>query len=131
MAEAVARARPFRVLALLSLSWTFVLVVVGVVVRVTGSGLGCPDWPLCHGSPIPPLELPSLIEYSHRLSAALSVLLIVATTVAAWSWDRRDRQITGLASLAAVLVGPQSLLGAITVGLAPPREMRTGALPTA
>src|SRR5947209_2943359 len=125
MAEAVARARLFRVLAVLSLGWTFVLVVVGVVVRVTGSGLGCPDWPLCHGSPIPPLELPSLIEYSHRLSAALSVLLIAATTVAAWSWYRRDRQITLLASLAAVLVVAQSVLGAITVWLELPQQWVT------
>src|SRR5213593_2746179 len=107
------RAGGFRALTILTLSWTFVLVVVGVVVRVTGSGLGCPDWPLCHGSPIPPLELPSLIEYTHRLSAALSVLLIAGTTAAAWAWYRRDRQITVLASLAAVLVVAQSLLGAI------------------
>src|ERR687887_1181632 len=107
--------RPFAVLVLLTLAWTFVLVVVGVVVRVTGSGLGCPDWPLCHGSPIPPLEPTALVEYSHRLSAALSILLIAATAVVAWVRRRAEAQIVALATLAAALVVAQSLLGAVTV----------------
>src|SRR5919204_5953548 len=107
--------RAFRALTLATLAWTFVLVVVGVVVRVTGSGLGCPDWPLCHGSPIPPLEPNAIIEYSHRLSAALSILLIGATTVVAWTRFRADRQIVTLATAALVLVFVQAALGAITV----------------
>ena len=43
----------------------------GGIVRITDSGLGCPDWPLCHGKLLPPLELHTLIEYSHRLSASV------------------------------------------------------------
>ncbi|MFB3091656.1 MAG: COX15/CtaA family protein, partial [Dehalococcoidia bacterium] len=43
----------FRWLILATLTSIFVLVVLGGVVRVTESGLGCPDWPLCHGKIIP------------------------------------------------------------------------------
>ena len=114
-----------RALVLATLAWTFVLVVVGVVVRVTGSGLGCPDWPLCHGSLIPPLEPSAIIEYSHRLSAALSITLVAATAIVAWRRYRRERQIVALATLAAGLVLVQSLLGALTVFLELPETVVT------
>ena len=123
--------RAFRALTLATLAWTFVLVVVGVIVRVTGSGLGCPDWPLCHGSPIPPLEPTAIIEYSHRLSAALSILLISLTAVVAWTRYRDDRQIVMLATLAVALVVGQSLLGAITVVLELPETVVTAHLAVA
>ncbi len=58
----------------------FLLIVLGSVVRATGSGLGCPDWPTCYGRLFPPLEFHALLEYSHRSVAAL---LIFATTAAA------------------------------------------------
>ena len=45
-----------------------VTITAGAVVRVTGSGLGCPDWPTCHGQLVPPLEAGPLIEYAHRLA---------------------------------------------------------------
>ena len=50
---------------------TVFLISLGSFVRVTGSGLACPDWPLCNGSIIPAFEYHVLIEYSHRLSAAI------------------------------------------------------------
>jgi protoheme IX farnesyltransferase len=130
MASAVART-PLGALAVLSLIWTFVLVVLGVVVRVTGAGLGCPDWPLCHGRLIPPLEPGPLIEYAHRLSAALSVALVAGTAVVVWARRRGDRQMVGLAGLAVGLVFLQVLLGAITVWLELPETWVTAHLATA
>ncbi|MCH8831890.1 MAG: COX15/CtaA family protein, partial [Chloroflexi bacterium] len=60
----------FRGLTLFTVLAAFALVVLGGVVRVTESGLGCPDWPLCQGRLIPPLETSAIIEYSHRLVAS-------------------------------------------------------------
>src|SRR5215470_9398839 len=59
----------------------FCLMTLGNVVSATGSGLACPDWPLCHGSVIPPLRADVLIEYSHRLAALVATIVIGAATV--------------------------------------------------
>ncbi len=44
----------YRALAITTAVLVYLLIVAGVVVRVTGSGLGCPDWPTCHGTIFPP-----------------------------------------------------------------------------
>jgi protoheme IX farnesyltransferase len=107
--------RGFRVLSAVTAAVTYALVVLGGVVRVSGSGLGCPDWPLCHGRLLPPLNLHAIIEYSHRTTASLTSLLVVATALVAWAaWrDRRDLLIP--ATLAFGLLIVQVVLGAITV----------------
>ena len=43
------------------------IVLTGAAVRLTGSGLGCPDWPKCYGGTTPPLEMHAVIEYGNRL----------------------------------------------------------------
>ncbi|MBI4223935.1 MAG: COX15/CtaA family protein [Deltaproteobacteria bacterium] len=63
---------------------TYLLIVWGAVVRGTGSGLGCPDWPLCHGQIIPPFEQAVLIEYAHRLLASLVGILTLVFCVRVW-----------------------------------------------
>jgi protoheme IX farnesyltransferase len=105
----------FRWLAAGTAVAVYALVVLGGVVRVTGSGLGCPDWPLCHGRLIPPLEGPALVEYSHRLASTLVTVLVLATAVVAWRRYRGQRWIVGPALLAVVLLGIQVVLGGITV----------------
>jgi protoheme IX farnesyltransferase len=108
-------ARNFRWLALVAAVMTFLLIVVGGIVRVTGSGLGCPDWPLCYGQIIPPLQFASLIEYSHRLTASLTSPLIVATTIVAWIRYRHAKWIFWPSVISLVLLLIQVLLGGITV----------------
>src|SRR5881296_255900 len=70
---------------------TYLLIVLGAVVRITGSGMGCGDhWPLCHGRLFPTLDdIGTLIEWNHRLVAALVSILVVALAGYAW-WLRRD-----------------------------------------
>ena len=102
-------------------------VTLGGVVRVTESGLGCPDWPLCYGQIIPPFSVPTMIEYSHRLSASVLSLFVAATTALAWvGFRNRDGDESGgnvgngaiviRSSIAAlVLVIVAALLGGATV----------------
>ena len=106
----------FRRLALASVLSTFVLVVLGAVVRVTGSGLGCPDWPLCHGGVLPPAESKAIIEYSHRVVASFLVgPLVLATVVSAWILYRRVPWLVAPATVALVMLVAQAVLGGVTV----------------
>ncbi len=112
----------FRRLALVALVATFLLIVLGGVVRVSGSGLGCGPagsgfhgWPLCEGDLLPGLDLNSVIEYAHRVVAAVVGLLMVALAVWAWRGRSRNRGISVASAAAVVLVAAQGLLGAATV----------------
>jgi len=105
----------FRYLALLSTVATYGLIVLGGTVRATDSGTACPDWPLCRGAVVPPLETKVLIEYSHRLAASLVGLLIMATVCWCWRKYRGHRLMAGLSIAAGVLLAGQILLGGVTV----------------
>ncbi len=91
------------------------LIVIGSVVRTTGSGLACPDWPLCEGRVIPRFEFHVMIEWSHRV-VALGVSLLLFSTVA-WVLAHRllRPRLSGIALLAVALLVVQVLLGALTV----------------
>jgi protoheme IX farnesyltransferase len=107
--------KAFRALSVATALVTYALVVLGGVVRVSGSGLGCPDWPLCHGRLLPPLDVHAIIEYSHRTTASLTSILVVLTAVVAWVVWRKRRDIVIPATVAVVLLVVQVVLGAITV----------------
>ncbi|MGH7724490.1 MAG: COX15/CtaA family protein [Candidatus Eiseniibacteriota bacterium] len=94
---------------------TFGLIVLGAIVRATGSGLACPDWPLCHGRLLPPLQPQVLLEWSHRF-VALCVSLLTAA-LAIWILAARPlrRALGGFVVLALGLLALQVLLGALTV----------------
>src|SRR5436305_12029436 len=102
----------FRWLSIATAVAAFGLIVVGAVVRVSGSGLGCGnDWPLCHGSLVPLFDLPTFIEWNHRLFASLVALLSLATALWGWLRLREHRGLAWLATGAVGLVVLQALLG--------------------
>ena len=105
----------FRLVAAAALVSAFGQVALGGVVRVTGSGLGCPDWPLCHGRLVPPFELTTLIEYSHRLSASVLVVLVLGVAVLAWILYRSNRWIMVPSLLGLGLLVAAAVLGGVTV----------------
>jgi heme o synthase len=104
----------FRRLAVLSTAATFVLIAVGALVRATDSGLGCPDWPRCFGRLVPPAELHAWIEHSHRLVAAVVVVLVALLAAAAWRTGQ-PRGVRWAAAAAVVVVLTQALIGAVVV----------------
>ena len=94
----------------------FLLVVIGGVVRVTGSGLGCPDWPLCYGKLLPPAEYTAVIEYTHRFVASVIVgPLVLATAAIALRAYRSDPWVWVAAVVTVPLLVVQGLLGGVTV----------------
>ena len=74
----------FRRLATASLVAVSLIVLTGAAVRLTGSGLGCPDWPTCYQSQVTPqLSFHPLVEFSNRLVTVALTVLIAATFLAA------------------------------------------------
>jgi heme A synthase len=98
---------------------TFVLIIVGGVVRVSDSGLGCGPagsgfhgWPFCNGDVVPGVDLNSIVEYTHRVLAIVVGLMILTLFVQAW---RRHRQLLPATGALLVLVIAQGALGGATV----------------
>lgn len=102
-------------LAVATSSLMFALIVVGSIVRTTGSGLSCPDWPLCHGRLIPEFDFNIWMEWFHRLLALLVGLLLFATAGTALARRETRGRLGGLAALSVALYFSQALLGALTV----------------
>ncbi len=109
----------YRKLVLATGLATFVLIIVGGIVRVSDSGLGCgpagsgfSGWPFCNGDVVPGVDLNSIIEYTHRALAIVVGFMILSLFVLAW---RRRRDLLAPTGALLVLVVAQGALGGATV----------------
>ncbi len=131
--------RPFRALCLWTIGAVYFLILVGGIVRASGSGMGCPDWPKCFGRWIPPTaesELPAdyqeryaergyrdqpfnavktWTEYLNRLVGVAIGFLILLTMLASLRYWSTDRVVVGCSVAAFVLVAFQGWLGSVVV----------------
>ena len=106
----------YRRLTAATVVCVWVLIVLGGMVRVTGSGTGCGEtWPLCHGSLLPSLDYHELVEWNHRLFATLVGGLMIVTVGSTLLWYRTPRRLPIMALLAAATYLAQAILGGITV----------------
>ena len=111
------------------LQWLGLAVIVGLLalttlggaVRVTDSGLACPDWPLCYGQVLPTGDYPPFaayqvwLEWTHRLAASLIGLLVIAYAALTWLRLRARPAVWAPAVSAVAMLGVQVGLGALTV----------------
>jgi len=133
------RHRHFRRIALITIVAVYILITVGSMVRATGAGMGCPDWPTCFGQLIPPTDVSQLpenyqeiyrdrgyadvefnavktwTEYFNRLTGVTIGFLSIWTLWAAWRIRREEPPVFWYALSAFVLVGVNGWLGKVVV----------------
>src|SRR5690349_13905422 len=100
---------------LIALAALSLIVLTGAAVRLTGSGLGCPDWPKCYGQALAPLETHAIIEYGNRLISGIVGLAAVAAGALAFRRRPFRRDLAVLGVLLPLGVISQAVLGGFTV----------------
>src|SRR6188474_372344 len=105
----------YATVALIALVALSLIVLTGAAVRLTGSGLGCPDWPKCYGQTVPPLETHAVIEYGNRLLTGFVGLAVIAASVLAWLRVPFRGHLAFFGALLPLGVIGQAILGALVV----------------
>ena len=107
-----------RVFAWLSFLAEVLIIATGGAVRLTGSGLGCPTWPLCTPEsliPTPEMAIHGVIEFGNRTLTGLVGILAVIVLVLVWRMRHARRDLFMLALVVVVGVGAQAIVGGVTV----------------
>lgn len=105
----------YRLITRIALVAMAAIVLTGAAVRLTGSGLGCPDWPKCSDSIVAPAETHAIIEYSNRLFTGIVGISAIAAAVLGLFRKPYRRELELLAVLLPIGVLSQAVLGGITV----------------
>jgi cytochrome c oxidase assembly protein subunit 15 len=100
---------------LVALAALSLIVLTGAGVRLTGSGLGCPDWPKCYGGTTPPLESHAVIEYTNRLITGIVGFAVIAAALLAWFRRPYRWHLALFGALLPLGVVGQAILGALVV----------------
>lgn len=129
----------YRKFGVITVYAVFFLILVGGIVRSTGSGMGCPDWPKCFGTLVPPTDVSQLpedyktifaiqgreiadfsvfktwTEYVNRLLGASIGVLVFLTLIFSFSYRKEDQTVTWFSFIAFILVGFEGWLGSKVV----------------
>jgi cytochrome c oxidase assembly protein subunit 15 len=107
--------RRYAQVTLVALGALALIVLTGAGVRLTGSGLGCPDWPKCYGGTVPPLDTHAVIEYGNRVLTGFVGIAVIAASVLAWFRRPFRWHLAFFGALLPLGVIGQAILGALVV----------------
>lgn len=98
------------------LGFNVIVILLGALVRATGSGAGCGrSWPTCDGQIVPELEGATAIEYTHRLASGIALVLVVTLAIIVWSRVAKGGPARLGAGLSVVAIIGEALIGAMIV----------------
>ncbi|MFN8159548.1 MAG: COX15/CtaA family protein [Solirubrobacterales bacterium] len=105
----------YRKVSIVALVALTTIVLTGAGVRLTGSGLGCPDWPKCHGGTVPPLDAHAVIEYSNRIFTGIVGITVIAASLLAFFRRPYRWHLAAIGAILPLGVIGQAVLGALVV----------------